>query len=463
MNTPNILFIFSDQQRWDTLGCYNESIDFTPNLDRLAAEGVKFSSAFTCQPVCGPARACLQTGLYATQAGCYRNNIALPEGVTTIAERFNQQGFETAYIGKWHLASNGGLSLENIGRSFDYAKRPVPEHLRGGYKDYWLAADVLEFTSDGYGGHMFDGGGNRVDFKGYRVDCQTDFALEYLKNRKTDKPFFLFISYLEPHHQNNAFHFQGPEGSKERFKNYPVPEDLRRLPGNWKEEYPDYLGCCASLDYNAGRLIDALKRRGEYDSTLIVYTSDHGSHFKTRNGEYKRSCHDSSVHIPLIIRGPGFSGGKASGDMVSLTDLPVTLLRGGGIDIPPELPGCPLQRLASGNNEDWPQEVFLQISESQVGRAIRTKKWKYSVSAPGKSGWLSAGAKVYREEFLYDLENDPHELNNLVLSAQHAEVREALRQRLIERMVSAGEKAPKITGSRRRRSAPRGGSARPGC
>ncbi|MCL2299161.1 MAG: sulfatase-like hydrolase/transferase, partial [Firmicutes bacterium] len=317
------------------------------------------------------------------------------------------------------------------------------------HRDYWMAADVLEFTSDGYGGHMFDAEGRRREFTGYRADRQTDFALEYLRNRKRDKPFFLFVSYLEPHHQNNAGHFQGPPGSKERYRRYPVPEDLKRLGGgDWEREYPDYLGCCASLDYNVGRIVQALKEQGLYENTVIAYTSDHGSHFRTRNSEYKRSCHESSIRVPLILRGPGFTGGQVMGELASLIDLPATLLRCGGAEIPPGMQGNPLQELVAGNADAWPQEVFLQISESQVGRALRTERWKYSVKAPGKSGWLHAGAKVYREEFLYDLKHDPHELNNLVGHADYAQVRARLRQRLIERMEAAGEKAPRILDGR---------------
>lgn len=143
MKQPNILFIFSDQQRWDTCGCYGQPLDITPNLDRIAAEGVRFENAFTCQPVCGP------------------------------------DNFQT---------------------------KPVPPVQRGGYKDYWLASDTLEFTSHSYDGHMFDADGNRRDFLAgrYRVDAQTDWVLEYLRTRSEAKPFFLFVSYIEPHpHERN--------------------------------------------------------------------------------------------------------------------------------------------------------------------------------------------------------------------------------------------------------------------
>jgi uncharacterized sulfatase len=192
--------------------------------------------------------------------------------------------------------------------------------------------------------------------------------------------------------------------------------------------------------------MDALKALGIYEDTLIAYTSDHGSHFKTRNGEYKRCCHDGCTHIPMILRGPGFTGGTATDEMVSLVDLPITLLRAGGIAAPRGIQGNPLQRLASGDIEGWPQDVFIQISETHVGRALRTKKWKYSVRGLRRNGWLHADAKAYREEFLYDLENDPHELRNLACRAGYDEVRAGLRARLIERMVEAGEQAPVIKG-----------------
>lgn len=139
MMQPNILVFFTDQQRWDTVGCYNPAISTTPVLDQLAREGVKFENAFTVQPVCGPARSCLQTGRYPTQNGCYRNNIAMRQDEVTLAKLFNQAGYDTAYIGKWHLA--------------DLDEKPVPEELRGGWQ-YWLAADALEHTSHPYGGHF---------------------------------------------------------------------------------------------------------------------------------------------------------------------------------------------------------------------------------------------------------------------------------------------------------------------
>lgn len=435
----NILFILSDQQRWDTCGCYGQPLDITPDLDRMAGEGVRFENAFTCQPLCGPARSCLQTGRYATENGCHINHRMLPLDEKTIAHFLSENGYEVGYVGKWHLASTGPE-----GGPDDFTTKPIPPERRGGYKDFWLASDVLEFTSHGYDGHMFDADMNKRQFPGgrYRVNAMTDWVLEYLQTRSGEKPFFLFVSYLEPHHQNDHGHYEGPRGSKERFKNFHLPGDLVDTEGDWREEYPDYLGCVNSLDQNLGRIREELERLGLQDDTLIIYTSDHGAHFRTRNSEYKRSCHDGCIRIPMVAYGPGFRGGEVIRELVSLVDIPPTILTQAGIQ-PSSVRGHALQTLVDGTARDWPQEVFLQISESHCGRAIRTKKWKYSVRAPHKTG-EDPNSDLYVEDFLYDLENDPHERNNLVDSIEHSETRKNLSETLKGRMAEAGEDVPQI-------------------
>lgn len=440
MSQPNILFVFSDQQRWDSCGCYGQPLDTTPNLDRMAGEGVRFENAFTCQPVCGPARACIQTGRYATEVGCHINHRMLPPGERTIAHHLSEHGYDTAYIGKWHLAScgpNGGPD--------DFRTRPVPRERRGGY-NYWLAADILEYTSHGYDGHMFDGNGDVREFPAgrYRADAQTDWALDYLHDHhRSRRPFFLFVSYIEPHHQNDHGHYEGPKGSKERFKNFVVPGDLVDADGDWREEYPDYLGCVRRLDDNLGRIRGALRDLGLADNTLVIYTSDHGSHFRTRNSEYKRSCHDGCIRIPLVASGPGFRGGLCPDRLASLIDVPPTILTAAGIVPPGAMRGRALQDMISGRADDWPRDVFLQISESHCGRAIRTGKWKYSVRAPDALRKEPA-SDVYEEDFLYDLAADPHERNNLVSEPALAAIRAELRHTLVRRMVEAGESVPQI-------------------
>jgi uncharacterized sulfatase len=445
---PNIVVLFSDQQRWDSVSCYGRPLfpHLTPNLDQMAQEGVRFQYAFTPQPVCGPARACLQTGLYATQTGCFKNDTALPLDAVTIAKLCGQAGYETAYVGKWHLASDADHRLQ---------ARPIPEERRGGYKDYWIASDVLEFTSHGYEGYFFDDNCRRVDFEGYRVDRTADFALEYLqryaKGRRR-RPFFLFVSFIEPHHQNDLNRFIGPMGSKQRFKDYAIPGDLAGAEGDWRQQMPDYLGCCASLDQSAGRIRETLESLGLAENTLLIYTSDHGCHFRTRNAEYKRSPHDETIRIPLIVSGPGFSGGRTINDLVSLIDLPPTLLRAARARIPSFFQGRPLQELANGTARNWPKDVFVQVSESYIGRAIRTPRWKYSVWVPPDAPWAGCkepDSKRYVEQCLYDLEADPHERNNLIADPRWAGVRSKLAAALRRRMREAKEATPTIAPARR--------------
>lgn len=446
MEHPNILFILTDQQRFDTCSCYGQNLEVTPNLDDIAQEGVCFKYAFSNQPVCGPARSILQTGRYPTETGCYRNGIALPENTQTIAKLLSDHGYQVAYIGKWHLASTVGRSKEKRLKRVKHMTTAIPYKLRGGYNDFWLASDLLEFTSHAYEGYLFDKNGVKQEFKGYRADCLTDFALDYLDSLKFEKPFFLFLSYLEPHQQNDHNAFEGPDDSKLKFGNYEIPGDLKGTDGDWQQFFPDYLGCCNSIDENIGRLIKKLKELNIYENTNIIFTSDHGCHFRTRNHEYKRSCHDNSSRIPLVIKGIDFNGGKIIEDLVSLVNLPPTLMKMANIDIPKFMKGKPLQHLIFNKNlqEEWPQKVFIQISETQVGRAIRTKKWKYSVKAPNKDGMLYSKSDLYEEDFLYDLENDPFERKNLIEKSEYIEIKKELSQILLQQMVEIGEDPTKV-------------------
>lgn len=434
MKQKNIVFYFSDQQRWDTV---NETL--TPNLMQLAAEGVKFDRHYTCQPVCGPARACLQTGLYATQCGVCFNGISLPREIKGLAQYFNEAGYETAYIGKWHLASDRFYR-----HGVHCANSAIPRERQGGYQ-YFRGADVLEATSHGYDGYVFNENGNRLDFKGYRADCINDFAIDFLRGRDTEKPFFLFVSQLEPHHQNDRGRYEGFRETVEQYKNYPVPDDLTGFKGDWEEMYPDYCSAVNRLDYNVGRLVTTLKDLGLYEDTVIVYTSDHGSHFKTRNAEYKRSCHESSVHVPLIIRGGSFIDGRTEEVLTSLIDLPPTLLSLAGIPVPPSYMGFDL---SEKTDRDC---VFIQISEASNSRAIRTKRYKYAVRDALPVAVLHHSAPVYFEDYLYDLEKDGREINNLIKNEEYADVRRSLRKMLQEEMKKADEKTPLILPAVKRR------------
>lgn len=445
----NIIFYFTDQQRADTCGCFGQPLDITPNLDSLAKEGVKFAHAYSPQPVCGPCRALFQTGKYPTETGCFRNNIMLPKGVKTLADYIEEAEYETAYIGKWHLASDGELEKAPV---IDHTITAIPKELRGGYTGFWRTADVLEFTSHGYDGYVFDENDNRIDFKGYRADCIMDMALQFFDQYNRKKPFFMTISQIEPHHQNDHKHYEGPHGSKEKYKNFVLPGDLAALKGNAAEEYPDYLGQCASLDENLGRLIKRLKEEQLYENTVIIFVSDHGSHFMTRNtdshlrgyDDYKRTCHGAATHVPLVIAGGAYQGGKAVEELVSTESLPKTILAIAGVDVGDAMIGENLLDVVCGKTDNRPDEVFSQISESRVGRCIRTRHYLYSVYAPDKDGGACAASDLYADDFLYDLRMDPYELNNLIHDPAYDKIRLELREKLLGWIEKAEHSRPRI-------------------
>ncbi|MGG1515489.1 sulfatase-like hydrolase/transferase [Paenibacillus oryzisoli] len=423
----NVIVFFTDQQRFDTTGVHGNPLGLTPNFDRMAMEGTHIYNSFTCQPVCGPARSSLQTGKYATATGCYINGIPLRQDEKTLAHHFNEAGYHTGYIGKWHLAG----------------QEPVLEHQRGGYQ-YWLGANVLEYSSDAYDTVMYDNDNKPVKLPGYRVDAQTDAAIRYIDQHK-DEPFFLFLSYLEPHHQNHSDNYPAPRGYEERYSGSQfVPGDLASLGGTAHAHLGGYYGMVKRIDEALGRLMDSLISLGLEEDTIIMFTSDHGCHFKTRNSEYKRSCHDSSIRVPTAFTGGCFKSGGRVKELVSLVDLPPTLLDAAGIPVPDSMQGRSVLPLVRGEKEGWPEEVLVQISESQVGRAIRTQRWKYSVRATGVNDSKDAGADTYGEDFLYDLQSDPHELNNLIGVEAFNHIAAELRMRLIARMQEAGETAPTI-------------------
>jgi arylsulfatase A-like enzyme len=311
-------------------------------------------------------------------------------------------------------------------------------------------ADLLEFTSHPYEGLVYDGDGNRVEFDGYRVDALTDMAVEFVREDR-ENPFFLTLSHLDPHHQNDMQAYVAPDGYAWRHRNPWVPPDLREHVGHgdWYEELPDYYGICERIDETYGRLLSVLDDEGELENTIVVFVSDHGSHFRTRNGEYKRSAHESSVRVPLVVRGPGFEGGNRVNSPVSLVDLPPTLLDAADIDPPRSMEGesaLPLVRAEQGHREavDWKDEVFIQVSEAEIGRAVRTERWKYSVYDPDMGGREAPGSDHYMERYLYDLDADPYERVNLVGHPEYREVSDHLRDRLAERIADVEGDSPTI-------------------
>jgi arylsulfatase A-like enzyme len=444
---PSFVFFFTDQQRHDSVGLHGNPLGLTPNFDRLARSHTHAAHTFSPNPVCGPCRACLQTGTYASTNGVFRNGIPLPrhDELPNMGTLFKQAGYKTGYVGKWHLGT----------------KQAVPPEERAGYDDFWLASNATESDSDAYETLLHDGDGNPVHLPGYRVDATVDAAIRFIDENK-DEPFFLFISLLEPHFQNHVDDYPPPHGYREMYESRWTPPDLMALPkddraapmeesetgGNAARSLGGYWGMCKRIDEAYGRLHDALYSLGLNKDTVTVFTSDHGCHFKTRNGEYKRSVHDVSMRVPCCLTGGPFEGGGELPGFVNLIDLPPTLLACADIAPPESMQGrsiLPLLHRQVRPGDGWPEEAFTQVSESHYGRAVRSRRWKYGVlaednAAAGKTGMTDR----YVESHLYDLESDPYELVNLIRLESHAKVRQVMRDRLLRRMKDAGEPTPTI-------------------
>ncbi len=422
---PSVVVFFTDQQRWDSTGVHGNPMGLTPNFDRMAQDGTHCYNAFTPQPVCLPARICLQTGRYASNYDTHSNAGELPVGSVTLGHRFREAGYYTGYIGKWHMCH----------------ENPVPKNRRDGY-DYWLGSNVLEFTSDAYNVTMYNNDGEPVQLPGYRVDAVADAAIRFIDSNK-DNPFFLFTSFLEPHYQNHRDDYPAPTGYEEKYMDCWMPPDLRTLGGSSARHLPGYYGMIKRLDEAFGRVLDALKSLGLEKNTIVVFATDHGCHFKTRNKEYKRSCHDASMRIPLALKGPGFTSGGRIQEMISLIDLPCTLLDACALPVPADMQGHSFLPLIRHSAKDWQEEVYSEMFETYLSRCVRTKRWKYSIRKKEK-GIEDLSSWEFVEDFLYDLKADQYELDNLAGLDSHRKVADRMKKRLIRRMIAAGEPEPVI-------------------
>jgi arylsulfatase A-like enzyme len=433
---PNVILIISDQFRWDCLGANGRTpLTLTPNLDAMAGQGTNFANAITNQPVCAPSRATLFTSLYPTQHGVWHNGPGLGPEHATIANAFRNAGYTSNYVGKWHLAP--------VDSTDPMQRGPVPRQYRGGFDDFWEGCNVLELTSHPYEGSIWTGAGQEIKFANrYRVDFLTDRVVSFLR-QPARQPFFLVISYLEPHFQNDCNCFVAPTGEADKYRNAFVPPDLSFFPGDWQAQLPDYYGCIASVDENVGRLRRELDALNLTANTVVALTSDHGCHFRTRNAEYKRSGHESSIHVPLVVTGPRFNHGRTVSQLVSHLDLAPTLLDAAGVPVPGSMKGRSAMPLVEGAaTAAGFDDVLIQISESMTGRALRTPDWTYVVAVP--DGLSRETAAEYVEYQLYDLRSDPHQLVNLAGRRETRSVSQRLSERLKARMIEAGDPPAKI-------------------
>lgn len=456
---PNIIFYHSDQFRWDCVCAAGlNPMDFTPNLDAMYRRGTVFSNFITNQPLCSPSRSCWMTGQYATTTGVWKNGPGLRPDAVTMATELTRQGYSANYIGKWHLAPLGKVGVG-----------AVPAEYRGGFTGMWLGADAPEESTQPYNSCFWDNDNQPVRYgpDEYRVDFLTRHAENFLR-QKHDKPFLLAISQLEPHQQNgpcehgDVFGFVPPRGYEKAFRSCYVPQDLRFFPGDWQYEMNNYYGDIKAIDESVGRIFKTLREENLEDNTIVIFMSDHGCHFRTRNSEYKRSPHESSIHVPLMILGPGFNNRQVISELVSMIDITPTVLDIAGLQTPSCMQGRSFLPLVTDENAraSWRNEVLVQISESETARALRTPEWTYVALAPDANLARDPGSLHYQDYQLYNNRADPHQLVNMVGRvdtrwpertllhyAGNRSMRELtahLRNRLIERMVEAGEPRPYI-------------------
>ncbi|HZT23176.1 MAG TPA: sulfatase-like hydrolase/transferase [Verrucomicrobiae bacterium] len=448
---PNILLVISDQYRWDFVCGYGHNpMDFTPNLDAMLRRGTAFENCFSNNPLCSPARSILFTGQYATRTGVWKLGPGLPPGATTLATLLRAQGYTANYIGKWHLAPNSHDDPASHGY--------VPPQYRGGFDDLWQASNELELTSHAYEGTLWDDDGKPIRFEGvYRADFLCDLAIQFLK-RKHDQPFFLVLSQLEPHQQNDLNGFAPPKGYDEKFRNPYVPPDLRPFPGDWPFQLANYYGDCKRIDETMGRIFQTLREQNLEDDTIVIFLSDHGCHFRTRNTEYKRSPQDASTHVPLLICGPGFNTGRRISELVGLVDVAPSLLAALGLEIPATMQGRNFLPLIHdpAARAAWRNEIFIQVSEAESSRALRTPEWTYVALAPDADPRRDSGSLKYQDYRLYNNfadpaqiinlcgRNDPPKLVHYVGDRSLRRITDELRERLLVRMVDAGEPRPQI-------------------
>ncbi len=420
---PNVLVLQPDQHRGTIMSCAGDKQIHTPNLDRLAAAGVRFTNCVSSSPVCSPFRASFQTGLYQHKHGVVRNNLLLDPDFTTFAEVFATAGYATGYIGKWHL--DGG----------------IPEVQPGGYiepgerRQEWQDWNGYEKFHEYFKVWKYDENRNQVRVEGYDWEptWHTDMALDFARhNRDAGKPWLYYIAYGPPHDPE-----QCPQKYLDMFDPdaFELPPDI--LAAEWPPErekllrwyYQVYYGLVTAIDVEVGRILDGLRDLGVYEDTIILYTSDHGdrlgSHRDPNQGypRGKGAPYATAFRIPLIIHWPReIRPGQVYDTLVSNVDFAPTLLDMAGLGVPAVMQGDSIASWCLKGRGIENEAVYLGIGGPPD---TRSRGWRGVWD--GRYVFSPLGYNV-----LYDHQADPYEMNNLFDSPEHAAVRRRMCQLLAE-------------------------------
>jgi len=439
---PNIVFIMADDHATNAMSCYGSKLNSTPNIDRLASEGVRFTNCFNVSSLCAPSRAALITGKYNHVIGFKLYTDVLDRDQMTFSKLLKTGGYETAIVGKWHLGTEPS--------GFDYYK-VLPE--QGRYFDCPMKEKGQPWE---------DGRSGGIVNQGYVTDVITDSSIEWLENRDSTQPFCLMVHHKAPHtphHYPERYEklfseddltkpdtfddtFEGKNsalvndkcGYSKLSNAYPNHFNKKVPSGCVGEDYKEwgyqtffkgYLRLVAALDENVGRLLDYLDKSGLSDNTLVVYTSDNGFFLGDHGLFNKMWMYEESLHIPLLVRYPNeIKAGAVNRELVSILDFAPTFLDYASVEIPSEFQGMSIRPLLQGKKlKNWRSAHYYRFYEQVEVPAhygIRTKRYKL-LYFDNTDEW----------EF-YDLEKDPSEMQNCYNSRQYTKVIGGLKKELVE-------------------------------
>ncbi len=427
---PNVIFVFADQWRAQDVGFNGNSQVKTPAIDQFAKESVVFSNAVSGCPVCCPYRASLLTGQYPLTHGVFYNDKALNPNATTIGKVYKQAGYETGYIGKWHL--NGHEPGEE---TFEARLKFIPKERRQGF-DFW---QVLECTHDYNNSFYYEDSPERLKWPEYDAIAQTKSAIGYIREKsKSEKPFLLMLSWGPPH----APYETAPEKYRQMFhpdsvKLRPnVPEELREKA---RKDIAGYYAHIAALDDCMKELLAAVKESGIEENTIFVFTSDHGDMLYSHGEVKKQKPWDESLIVPFLLRFPKKLGNaqKVIEMPINTPDIMPTLLGLSGIEIPATVEGSDYSKVITGEGKAENEAVLIQCPvpfhqwNYELGgrefRGVRTKRFTYVRDLNGP--WM-----------LYDNLEDPYQMNNLLGTDEMIFVQSDLENQLLELLQKTNDK-----------------------
>lgn len=414
---PNLVYVFADQLRYQSCGYGGDAYARTPNIDKLAAQGCNLREAISSTPVCSPYRASLMTGKCQSSTGMVINELRLSPEHETFGRVLKRSGYRTGYIGKWHLWANQLGHHEETRNGF-----VPPGAYRLGFDDYWAA---YNFHHNYFNSPYFENDKTRHIRKQYEPDGQTAQAIEYLKeNGGKEQPFALFLSWGPPHDpwdENNV-----PPQYLDMFRNVtlskrpnysevsdPYADDWAKLPPNYPKLIDRfqrvYYAQAANIDWNVGRIMEALESQGLADNTILVFTSDHGEMFGAHGRRAKYIFYEEAARVPFLVRWPGhIPAGLQSDAPLGTADIMPTLLNMLGLPAPRGVEGADLSRHVLGKGGRTPDAVHMQgmgttaaWADGTEWRAMRDNEYTYA---------------VYRRdgrELLFRRTTDPYQMHDL--------------------------------------------------